>query len=411
MFRIRKMLLKWAWGVFLLISHSLPAQDGFLGFVEITAQPGDGVLAVLRTFGIQVPCNTPEFYRINNLAPNKGLIAGRRYLLPIRVWRYDGKSIRTTLGNSDFDWAKKVQEYNEAQFAAGRKTADYRKDLQLWVPHHFTDCPGEEAEPAPVVVEVAPPKKQATGLTRGAYPIFGPVYERVPLESRKLEGCVYYIVSGHGGPDPGAMTTFAGSSLCEDELAYDVALRLSRNLLAHGATAYIIVRDENDGIRDEEILPCDKDETVWLDKEIPLNQKERLGQRVEVINLLYEENKRKGVMVQRLVEIHVDSDRSTEQLDVYFYHKIDDATSHRLAHTMRNTIDQKYKQYQQNRPYQGTVKPRDLFMLRESYPPSVFIELGNIRNKRDQARLVIPGNRQLIADWLFAGLLKEAAMK
>jgi N-acetylmuramoyl-L-alanine amidase len=36
-----------------------------------------------------------------------------------------------------------------------------------------------------------------------------------------------------------------------------------RELISHGATAYMITRDENDGIRDDAYLPNDKEETIW----------------------------------------------------------------------------------------------------------------------------------------------------
>ncbi|MBK7872679.1 MAG: N-acetylmuramoyl-L-alanine amidase [Saprospiraceae bacterium] len=81
--------------------------------------------------------------------------------------------------------------------------------------------------------------------------------------SNKLKGKIFYLSSGHGGPDPGATTRRAGRTICEDEYAYDVALRLCRLLVSHGATAYMIVRDPNDGIRSEELLKCDQDEIVW----------------------------------------------------------------------------------------------------------------------------------------------------
>ena len=75
------------------------------------------------------------------------------------------------------------------------------------------------------------------------------------------------------------MTKKDGNYLCEDEYAYDVTLRLARNLLSHGAKVYVIVRDENDGIRDQEYLGYDKDEVVWFKQKIPINQVRRLKQR------------------------------------------------------------------------------------------------------------------------------------
>ena len=45
-------------------------------------------------------------------------------------------------------------------------------------------------------------------------------------------------------------------------------------------------------------------------------------------------------------------------------------------------------------------------MLRETKVPSVYIELGNIRNAFDQQRIIVESNRQAIANWLLEGILK-----
>lgn len=82
-----------------------------------------------------------------------------------------------------------------------------------------------------------------------------------PLGNR-LDETVYYLISGHGGPDPGAIENYGGQLIAEDEYAYDVTLRLARELLSHGAAVHIIVQDENDGIREVRALELDTDETV-----------------------------------------------------------------------------------------------------------------------------------------------------
>jgi len=67
------------------------------------------------------------------------------------------------------------------------------------------------------------------------YPIFGKKLSLVIPKSKRLEGTVYYLISGHGGPDPGAVETMKGKTIAEDEYAYDVTLRLAKELLSHGA--------------------------------------------------------------------------------------------------------------------------------------------------------------------------------
>ena len=34
--------------------------------------------------------------------------------------------------------------------------------------------------------------------------------------SKELEGAIIYLISGHGGPDPGAVAEVEGNTLCED---------------------------------------------------------------------------------------------------------------------------------------------------------------------------------------------------
>ena len=168
------------------------------------------------------------------------------------------------MGIDDYDKALRIQKFNEGLVEKGIKQANYKDDNKLWVPYHELYCVPTTSDFKSYTMKI---------------PILGKEYEEITVEDETLQGCVYYLVSGHGGPDPGAMTKKDGKYLCEDEYAYDVTLRLARNLLSHGAKVYVIVRDENDGIRDQEYLGYDKDEVVWFKQKIPINQVRRLKQR------------------------------------------------------------------------------------------------------------------------------------
>ncbi|MEM6764541.1 MAG: N-acetylmuramoyl-L-alanine amidase [Bacteroidota bacterium] len=379
--------------------------------LEAYPKKGQGSMALLRSFGINTKCNLSYFYQLNQLNKKSGLSISKSYKLPLLVYVYNNQSIRTTLGITDRPLAERIQEFNIKMHREGVKEADYRDNRILWVPYHYLNCPDQQADYQ--AVENTSGGSWATQPTtgkqplRGIYDIFGPEHARVPRLSNELEGCVFYIVSGHGGPDPGAVGRYGKTSLCEDEYAYDIALRLTKNLLSFGATAYLIIRDLDDGIRSGEILPCDKDEVCWGGDELPVNQKERLFQRSNAINELYEKNKKQGVRFQRCISIHVDSDSKRKSTDMYFYHQQANASSLRLAQVMQRTIKGKYEKYRKGRGYSGTVNSRDLHMLREVIPTTLFIELGNIRNRNDQSRLVIEGNRMLISNWLADGLLAE----
>ena len=82
-------------------------------FHQVKAQDGDGVYSLLRRYNLDVyRCNFSKFYALNDLRKSATLVKGRSYYLPIFVYRYDGKSIRTTLGISDWDQAVRIQTYN-----------------------------------------------------------------------------------------------------------------------------------------------------------------------------------------------------------------------------------------------------------------------------------------------------------
>lgn len=358
--------------------------------VEVTK--GDGIFSILRRYNLyQNSCNLDSFLQLNSLSPTDYLKLGKKYKLPIKAINYDGKSIRSSCGISDYDKAVRIQKYNDDLTKSGIKQADYRTDKILWIPYHELFCIAES--------------NGFKSYTMTA-PIMGPNYQEITIENESLKGCVYYLLSGHGGPDPGAMTIKDGEYVCEDEYAYDVTLRLARNLLSHGATVYMILRDNNDGIRDLTYLGHDKDEVCWPNQKIPLNQTARLKQGVMAINDLY--SKHADAKLHKMVSIHVDSRNEGEKIDIFFYHFPGSKSGKESADTLLSTIDRKYNEHQKNRGYKGVVKARDLYVLRESKPSAVYIELGNITNDFDQKRLLIVDNRQAIANWLALGLQTDA---
>lgn len=236
-------------------------------------------------------------------------------------------------------------------------------------------------------------------------PLLGKKYEKVKIENRKLEGAVFYLVSGHGGPDPGALGKIGDHRLTEDEYAYDVTLRLGRSLMQHGAKVYFIIRDPEDGIRDDYYLENRSDEYCYPHQKIPLNQILRLRQRVATVNELY--RKDPSSSYKRCIIIHVDARNRHRNIDLFFYHYEKSKSGKQLAENMRSTMQAKYKENQPNRGYNGTVSSRRLYMLTQTNPTAVYIEMGNINHSRDQQRLIYPDNRQALADWLAKGIVDD----
>ena len=346
--------------LFLMAPARLSAQSR-----EVVAKNGDGVHKLLKRNGIDPVKYTEAFVELNKarLGENNPLFAGVKYRLP------------------DVEPAKE------------EKQAD--NEIQEVKP---ADDKGDSTREIVAVSKGSPSSKKLD------FKIFGPKYANVQLKSNELKGAVYYLKSGHGGPDPGAMGKYQGHIICEDEYAYDVTLRIALNLLERGATVYMIVIDKNDGIRDVPFLKPDKDEVCYPNKTIPLNQTKRLQQRVETINQLY---KKHGNAFQRFISIHVDSRRENENIDIFFYHDSKSNTGKRAANILQQTFLNKYKEVQPGRGYTGTVSPRNLYVLKNSYPVGVYIELANMNHQRDIKRLVIPDNRQAVANWLTLGLVQD----
>ena len=234
--------------------------------------------------------------------------------------------------------------------------------------------------------------------------IFGARYSAFAQNSDRLKSACFYIISGHGGPDPGAIAYVDGMELHEHEYAYDVSLRLARNLMMEGATVYVIIQDPDDGIRDDKFLNNSNDETCLGDP-IPQSQIDRLKQRVNKINTIYERDKERFSYI-RAIEIHVDSRNKGKRIDVFFYHA-NNPQSFSLANAIRDVFQRKYDRHQPGRGFEGTVEYRGLYILRHLQPPSILAELGNIQNPDDRRRLILSNNRQALANWMKEGILED----
>ncbi len=231
-------------------------------------------------------------------------------------------------------------------------------------------------------------------------PVSPAVLTRLPLG-----GTIFYLASGHGGPDPGAIGKYGRERLPEDEYAYDVTIRLADLLKRQGATVFMLVQDPNDGIRDDAVLKLDRDEVAYPHQTIPLNQTARLDQTTTAVNKLYASHK---AAYQRFITIHVDSRSQGQTIDVFFYHHSNSKVGKRLAKHIHQRFKANYKRHQPDRPYSGNVSTRNtLYVVKNSHPPTVFIELGNIQNSLDQRRFLLASNRLALANWMMQGIIDD----
>lgn len=333
--------------MFFLLSAMLPLNT-IAQSKEVIAQKGEGIYRLLTRNGYSVSESMDDFIALNknSLGKNNTLLAGVKYKLP------------------------------------------------------DTGASGASATPAKTTAKE--PAKAPIKTVH--YDIFGKEHADVEIVSEDLKGAVYYLMAGHGGPDPGAVGKYNGHQICEDEYAYDVTLRLAKNLISEGATVYMITRDKNDGIRDEMYLKADKDERCYPNGAIPLNHIKRLRQRTDAVNQLYKKNKGK---FQRMLALHIDSRGNKENIDIFFYHDKRSETGKTASIILRDTIKKKYKEVQPNRGYSGTVTDRNLYVIRNTWPTAIFIELGNMNHQRDIKRLIEYDNRQAVANWLTIGLKED----
>lgn len=222
------------------------------------------------------------------------------------------------------------------------------------------------------------------------------------IKGTALKGAVFYLIAGHGGPDPGATSFVDGIMIPEDEYAYDITLRLAKCIEEQSGKVYMIIDDPDDGIRDDRILKIDYDEYYYPDFGISRDKNQRLLERADAVNKLYYKNK--TAKYQRVVEIHLDSRASNQSIDAFFYFCPGSEKGKQLAENMLNVFQKKYAKYQPNRGYYGSASVRNLLVMRSVIPPAAFMEVGNMQNERDRKRLLNASNRQALANWLCEAL-------
>lgn len=386
---------------------------------KVKPRSGDGIHTLLKRYELhRNKAHLKQFLELNDLSSQAKLFTHKKYILPVALYRYNGKSIRSTIGINDWEKAVRIQKYNETLLKKGARSTHFTKSKILWVPLAELDDTilPKEVQPLASVektkIDQGAPKKKhkeikVVGLTDK---LFGSKYKNVKVKDNSLQNKVFFVVSGHGGPDPGAVCKDCSARLCEDEYAYDVALRLAKNLKERGAHVEMVIQDANDGIRDTKTFKCDSDERLADGSKIPANQMKRLIQRTNYINKRSNEYDKRGLKDQVVVSLHVDSNNKSHKQDVFFcYAKGGSKESRDLAKQLSRKFKEKYNKYQKNRAYKGFLQARGFYVLRKTRPPAVLIELANIQNKQNHKRILTKENRQALANWIFEGLIDDGS--
>lgn len=383
-------------------------------FHRIIAKSGDGISILLQRFNLDInEFNINKFKELNSkkILKNNELILGYNYYLPILIIKYNSKSIESSIEGINREIALKILEYNKKLLSKGLISESYKISKKIYVPLDYLN--DKKIEKISDTIE----KKTAINPfyfeikgKKGDFKIFGDKYSKVTKKTSVFRGYIFYLVSGHGGPDPGAIGFKDGFELHEDEYAYDVTLRLGRNIIENGGRVYFLIIDKDDGIRDDRYLNTGAKEMFFTGDTISIIQKERLSKGAEIINEYFHKNKKKA-KEQISINIHLDSRETKQKIDIFFYHQDNNKKGETIANTLLKTIKHKYDKKQPGRGYTGSVSTRNLYMLKNVIPTTVYIELGNIQNERDQIRFIEFNNRQAIANWLYEGLKKALITK
>jgi len=129
--------------IFLTSSNIAISQD----YYKVKAKKGDGIFSLLRRYKlIEDQCNLAHFLDLNNLKRNSKLKVGNLYKMPILIYFYDGKSIRSTIGKNDLTKALRIQKYNEDILNKRLRRKNYIESKILWVPYSEIYCKMDETK-------------------------------------------------------------------------------------------------------------------------------------------------------------------------------------------------------------------------------------------------------------------------
>jgi hypothetical protein len=147
-------------------------------------------------------CNLTQFKKLNTHIKSNTLAEGKELNLPILLYAFNDKNIRSSVGIDNLDIAKSIQKYNEDLLKAGIRRKSYKESGYIFVPHHLLNCT-EKKKPAlqtlaPTTTEGSE-KERLVSNTMRRYSIFGRKYQDVPIIDKKLKGKIFYVEAGHGG--------------------------------------------------------------------------------------------------------------------------------------------------------------------------------------------------------------------
>ena len=268
----------------------------------------------------------------------------------------------------------------------------------------------------------------------------------VKLKARRRSKRLYVIIDpGHGGADPGVVK----GRLHEDELAYDIMLRLKKYLQDRGVTVYSTVLDASDNgqPKNTRYLANGSNEFVLTTPRYRIaDPRVSVNMRVYLVNSIYQRLRRKGVSDRNIyfVSIHMDHLHPRLRGSMIYYPHENLRPKHFYA---RGRIYRKYREskniklkfasYENRRASSysyafskelvrrfkahnipvHSYRPIRPFVYRRNrkwvpavikyskVPTSVLIEVVNMANRSDRANIQNHGFRQRVAEAIARAIL------
>jgi len=167
----------------------------------VSPRSGDALHNFLARYEMSIANGMKQaFLEMNNLTNTSYLYMHKKYTLPVQLYNYNGKSIRSTLGIDDWKRAVRIKEYNESLLNRGVRSTHFTKSKILWVPTP------ELSNENPIAITTKskstksnPTKPSPTPVALQSFindDIYGKQYAKVEFIDQELQGKVFYVVSG-----------------------------------------------------------------------------------------------------------------------------------------------------------------------------------------------------------------------
>ena len=157
---------------------------------KVQAKRGEGVTLLLQRYNLSPKLYEAEFRKLNKgkFTADGGLKMGVTYLLPSKTEQSQRPVEKAPAKEKESTKKEQVQAPKGKTASGGKESSKKEQDQR----------PKEK-------LSASNKENQKNSASKGYEPIFGKKYASYAVTSQELKNAVFYLVSGHGGPDPGAI--------------------------------------------------------------------------------------------------------------------------------------------------------------------------------------------------------------